>query len=237
MIKLAISGCQGKMGQRISKLAELDKELKVVALLERKGHPDIKREIGDIKITDNLEAIEGSDVLIEFTTPEATLEHLKFCQKYNKPIVIGTTGLSAQQQNEIKAASKKIPIVFSPNMSIGVNLLFNLVKEAASNLSLDYKVSIIEAHHVEKKDSPSGTAKKIAEIIKESRGEEVKDIKSIREDEIVGNHEVTFDSLFDSIKLSHSAKTRDIFAQGALRAAKWVRGKKNGLFSMQDILK
>jgi len=236
MIRLAISGCRGKMGQRISKLVGADKEFEIVVLLERKNHPDVGTDVGNIKIGDSLDNIKDADVLIDFTTPEATIENLNVCAKHKKPIVIGTTGLTAEQQDEIKAASQEIPIVLSPNMSVGVNLLFKLVKEAAKKLSKDYRVSIKEAHHIYKKDSPSGTAKKLAETIEEVRGKKVEDIEFIREGELAGDHDVIFDSEYDTIKLCHSAKTRDIFAKGALSAAKWIVDKKSGLFSMQDIM-
>jgi 4-hydroxy-tetrahydrodipicolinate reductase len=236
MIKLAISGCQGKMGQRIINLAKLDKEFKVVVLIEMANHPNIGVKIDGIDIVNSSEDIKKADVLIEFTSPVATLGHLNDCLKYKKPMVIGTTGLTAEQKNKIKAASKKIPIVFSPNMSLGVNLLFWLVKEAADKLSKDYKVGIAEAHHVHKKDAPSGTAKQLVQIIKESGGQEIRDIKSIREGEIIGDHEICFESEKDIIKLSHSAKTRDIFAQGALVAARFIAKKDKGLFDIQNIL-
>jgi len=236
MIKLAISGCRGKMGQRIINLAQADKDFKIVALFEIAGHPDIGIKIGGCQVTDDIQKIQDADVLIEFTTPEATMEHLSACLKYKKPLVIGTTGLTSTQKKDIEAASKKIAIVLSPNMSLGVNLLFKLIKEVSDKLPKDYKVGIRETHHVHKKDSPSGTAKKIAEIIEKARKEQVKDIKSIREGEAVGDHEVVFESQFDTIKLGHFAKTRDIFAKGALNAAKWIINKKKGLFSTQDIL-
>ncbi len=150
-------------------------------------------------------------------------------------MVIGTTGLTDAQTKEIEVAANKLPIVFSTNMSIGVNLLFKLVKETAAKLSKDYSVRIIEAHHIHKKDAPSGTAKHLAAIVGNT-GFKVADIKSIREGEIIGDHEVVFDSGVDTIRLSHSAKTRDIFAKGALAAAKWLVKKKPGLYSMQDVL-
>jgi len=235
MIKLAVSGCRGKMGQRIVSFAQVDKDFKITTLLERKGHDDIGMKIGSIVVTDDLEQIKNADVLIEFTSPEATMEHLAACLKYKKSIVIGTTGLTQEQKKDIEAASEKIAIVLSPNMSLGVNLLFKLIEEAADRLSKDYRVGITEAHHAHKKDAPSGTAKKIAQIIEKARGEQVKDIKSIREGEIVGDHEVVFESELDTIKISHFAKTRDIFVKGALSAAKWVIHKNKGLFSTQDI--
>ena len=236
MIKLAISGSKGRMGQRICQLAQSDKGFKIVSLLERKGHPEIGTKVASVSVTDNLEAIKNADVLIDFTSPEASIEHLEVCQKHKKAIVIGTTGLNEQQRKEVEKASKKIPVVFSPNMSLCVNLLFKLVKEVASKLSDDYIVMITEAHHIHKKDAPSGTAKQLAQIIQENGKQELKDIKSIRENEIPGDHEVCFESNQDIIKLSHSAKSRDIFAQGALTAAKFVVGKKNGLYDMQSIL-
>lgn len=235
MIKLAISGCCGRMGSRIAELARKDNNFVIKALIEKKGHPKIGSLWEGIPITDNPEEIRNADCLIEFTLPEVTLAHLEIAVKYEKAMVIGTTGLTEEQKGLIKYTSRKIPVVLSPNMSIGVNLLFKLVREAASTLK-GYNVNIIEAHHIHKKDAPSGTAKRIAEIIKEVSLNEVSDIKSIREDEIVGDHEVIFDSSLDTIKLSHSAKTRDIFVEGALCAAKWIIKKKNGLFDMQDII-
>ena len=164
------------------------------------------------------------------------MEHLDAAVRQKKAIIIGTTGFSEDQLNRIKEAANRIPVVLSPNMSIGVNLLFRLVKEAAGKLSKDYKVTMVEAHHIYKKDAPSGTAKKLAQIVKEASRREVEDIRSIREGEIVGDHKVTFESPYDIIELSHSAKTRDIFAKGAIAAAKFIAGKKAKLYDMQDVL-
>jgi 4-hydroxy-tetrahydrodipicolinate reductase len=236
MIKLAISGCLGKMGSRIRELAFADKDFAIVTLLEKQGQVGLGADICDIKIESDPKEIRKADILIEFTSPEATMEHLEVCLKYKKAMVIGTTGLSEEQKTKIKVVAKSIPIVFSPNMSLAVNLLFKLVKEAAKKLPREYGIKITEAHHIHKKDAPSGTAKQLAQIIKDARGEEVKDIKSIREGEIIGDHDVIFESEFDAIQLRHSAKTRDIFARGALTAAKWLFGKSAGLYSMQDVL-
>lgn len=235
MIKLAISGCAGKMGSRILDLAFADQEFEVVAALEVKGHQATGSKIGNIKITDDVEVIKLADCLIEFTSTESTLEHLNACVKYRKAIVIGTTSFNDQQKTIIADLAKSIAIVFSPNMSIGVNLLFKLAREAARKIP-DYSVKIIEAHHVHKKDAPSGTAKQLAQIIKDATSKGVSDIQSIREGEIIGDHEVIFESPWDTIKLSHSAKTRDIFAKGALTAAKFLAERKTGFFSMQDVL-
>lgn len=236
MVKIAVSGCAGKMGSRILSLASQDKDLEVVVGLEQKSHLAIGSTIGEVEVTDDPENIKTADVLIEFTTPQATVEHLDFALRHKKAMVIGTTGLTEEQASRIKDASKNIPIVFSPNMSIGVNLLFRLVKEAAAKSSKDYEVNIVETHHVHKKDAPSGTAKKLAQIIKDASGRDVTDIKSIREGEIIGDHKVTFKGPLDTIELAHSAKTRDIFAKGALEAAKFIVNRPPKLYDMQDVL-
>ncbi len=236
-IKLGVSGALGKMGSRILALASQDRDFRIILALEKLRHPLIGEMVAGAEVVSSLERIKEPDCLVDFSLPEATLEHLSYCLKFKKPFVIGTTGFSEEQKKEIVSVAKKIPIVFSPNMSIGVNLLFNLVREAASSLPQDYKANIIEAHHTHKKDAPSGTAKFLADIIRQVRGQEDIDIKSIREGEIVGDHDIVFDSPWDTIKLSHRAKTRDIFAKGALEAAKFVVRKKSGLYSMADVLK
>lgn len=237
MIKIAVSGAAGKMGSRIITLIGQDKDLRLVVALEKKGHERIGDLIGEVKISDDPELIKDADCLVEFTTPQATIEHLDFVVRNKKPMVIGTTGLSDEQKRRIKDISREIPVVLAPNMSIGVNLLFKLVGEAAAKLAPDYTVDITEAHHIHKKDAPSGTAKRLAEIIKEVSGKDVLDIRSIREDEIVGDHKVVFEGAFDKLELSHSAKTRDIFARGAIEAAKFVVGESPGLYDMQDVIK
>lgn len=237
MVKIAVSGALGKMGRRIINLIGQDADLTLVAALEQKGHSNIGTSAGGVKVSDNPADIKEADCLIEFSTPQATLEHLDFALRHKKPMIIGTTGLNDQQKNKIKNSSRHVSIVFSPNMSVGVNIFFNLVKEAAEKLGTSYTVDIVEAHHVHKKDAPSGTAKRLAEVIKSGSGTEVRNIKSIREDEIVGDHRLIFESEFDRIELLHSAKTRDIFARGALEAAKWIIDKPAGLYTMQDVLK
>jgi len=236
MIKLAVSGCQGRMGLRIVHLSQEDKDFEIVSLLEQANHPAVSGQVNKIKITPDPNSIKGADVLIEFTSPEATLQHIEACVKYRVKMVIGTTGLSDAQIDLIKKASNKIPIVFSSNMSVGVNILFKLAKEVALKTSGAYTARIIEAHHQHKKDKPSGTAKSIAKIIENSSARKISDIQSIREGEIIGDHQVIFESSVDTLTVSHHAKTRDIFAKGALVAAKFVATKKKGLFDMQDVL-
>jgi len=223
------------MGARIMHLAQEDQDFEISALLEHRGHPGVGGQADNIEIKSEPEAIKGSNVLIEFTTPEATLEHLAACVKYRTKMVIGTTGILPEQVRVIEAASKKIPIVFSSNMSVGVNILFKLLRDAAK-ATANYDVRIVEAHHVHKKDAPSGTAKTLAKIVEETSSNKVSDIKAIREGEIIGDHDVIFESEVDILTLRHHAKTRDIFAKGALIAAKFVATQKKGLFNMQDVL-
>lgn len=235
MIQIAIYGCCGRMGQRIMELADADPEVCVIAALEKRKHPQLGAKIGSIVISDDLHLIKDADVVIDFSWSSATMELLDVAVEYKKALVIGTTGMQTEQVERIKTAASEISIVFAPNMSIGVNILFRIVKEAAKKLT-SYNIKIKEAHHIHKKDAPSGTAKKIAQIIKDQTAKEVKDIASIRKDEIIGDHEITFESDVDTIILSHSAKTRDIFAKGALEAAKWVVKQSAGMFSMQDVI-
>ena len=236
MIKLAISGCQGRMGQRISALAIKNKAFKISALLEDKSCPDVPSHSHHIPIDFEDAAIRGSDVLIEFTTPEASILHLKACRKYGVNMVIGTTGFTRSQITQIKKASSGIAIVFSSNMSVGVNLVFGLIRQAASITGKDYSIVLSETHHVHKKDIPSGTAKTMAEIAEAISKTKVKEIESIREGEVIGEHTITFESPVDLVSIHHHAKTRDIFAQGSLVAAKFLSKKKKGLFNMQDVL-
>lgn len=236
MIKVGVSGASGRMGKRIIALASDSKDLKVVFGLEDKNHPEVGKTIGKVKISADFGSIEACDCLIDFSAPSATLEYLGYAVKFEKRMVIGTTGLDKAAQDKIREAAKSIPIVFSPNMSVGVNLLFRLLKIAAGTLK-NYQVGIQEAHHTHKKDVPSGTAKRIAEIINEQGFNiKIEDIKADRYDEIIGNHKVVFESGVDKLQLSHSAKTRDIFARGALLAAGWIAGRKSGLYSMEDVL-
>lgn len=247
MIKLIVGGSCGKMGRKILALSSSDKEFELKGAIENKGHPAIGRKLSEVlmnptlkmEVKDSAEVIQEGDVLIEFTSPLATLEHLKLARKYKKAMVIGTTGLDEKQLEMIKEASTDIPIVFSPNMSIGVNLVFKLVKEVAQKLGKDYKVDITEAHHVHKKDAPSGTAKRLAKLVKQTRAQENEHIKieSIREGEIVGEHQIRFNSPKDTIIIKHSAKTRDIFAKGALEAAKFAVKQSPGLYDMQDVIR
>ncbi len=235
-IKLAVSGCKGRMGQRIIELSLADKAFKLSALLEGQSRNDVPAMIHNIPVNFNNDVLKGTDVLIEFTTPDATMINLKACVKHKVNMVIGTTGLDKKQVAAIKKASSSIAIVFSSNMSVGVNLVFSLIARAAKITGKNYAMRLIETHHIHKKDAPSGTAKTMAEIAEVNSKSKVKNIESLREGEVIGDHTITFESDVDLISIRHNAKTRDIFAEGSLVAAKFLGKKKKGLFNMQDVL-
>ncbi|MBU4418935.1 MAG: 4-hydroxy-tetrahydrodipicolinate reductase, partial [Candidatus Omnitrophica bacterium] len=176
------------------------------------------------------------DVLVDFTSPEAVDTHLDYVAKYKKALVLGTTGLSDAQKSKVEEISKIVPVVFTPNMSVGVNVLFSIIPEIAKKLGPDYSVEIVEAHHKAKKDSPSGTAKKLAEVITQITKKDIP-MHSIRLGDIVGDHTVVFCGNSERIEIKHQAHSRDLFVVGALKAAKWIFEKPAGLYSMQDVLK
>lgn len=248
MIKLCISGAGGKMGSAIINCCREDKDVEISGLLERDGSPERGKIIEGIEIISDIKkAAANCDCLIEFTNSQATLEHLS---KISIPAVVGTTGFSEEQIKKIGEFSKKIPVVLSPNMSKGVNLLFSLTGTASRKLP-GYEVEIIEAHHNRKKDAPSGTAKKIAEIINEDknlefvygregnvgpRKKEEIGIHAVRAGDIVGEHTVIFAGPGECFELVHKAYSRNCFAQGAIAAAKWLVGKSPALYTMSDVL-
>ena len=235
MIKLGIAGACGKMGRRIFELAGLDKDIEIALALEKKGTPLIGQQMGKLKISSNLDGLFLVDVLVDFTDASACDEHLDYVAKYRKPLVLGTTGLSDAQKTKVEEVAKVIPVVFSPNMYIGMNVLFALLPEITKRLGPDYSVEIVEAHHKAKKDAPSGTAKKIAEVIAQVSRKDIP-LHSIRLGDIFGDHLVVFCGNSERIEIKHQAHSRDLFAVGALKAAKWVVGKPAGLYSMQDVL-
>lgn len=265
MIKVMVSGVCGKMGNIIAKLVCKQEDMELVGAIEQSGHEvigcDVGKKIGDrkigVSIEDSLEkVIESGDVLIEFTNPKTTIEHLEIAASNNKAMVIGTTGLDDAQVAKIEELSIAIPIVFAPNMSVGVNLLFKLVGDVAKILGDEYEVEIIEAHHHHKKDAPSGTALKLGKIIAESLnrdfdqvavygrqgqlGERKKDeigIFAIRAGDVVGEHTIIFGSEGERMELTHRAHSRLTFAQGTIKAARFVTNASPGLYDMQDVLK
>ncbi|MDD5116691.1 MAG: 4-hydroxy-tetrahydrodipicolinate reductase [Candidatus Omnitrophica bacterium] len=236
MIKLGITGACGKMGRRIFELAAADKDFEVALALEKKGTPLIGKELGRLRISSNMDGLFLIDVLVDFTLPEAVEEHLDYVAKYKKALVLGTTGLSQAQKDKVEEISRVVPVVFSPNMSVGVNVLFSTLPEIAKRLGPDYSVEIVEAHHKAKKDAPSGTAKKMAEVISQVVKRDIP-MHSIRLGDIFGDHTVVFCGNSERIEIKHQAHSRDLFVVGALKAAKWVIHKPAGLYSMQDVLK
>ncbi|MFH1664926.1 MAG: 4-hydroxy-tetrahydrodipicolinate reductase, partial [Candidatus Omnitrophota bacterium] len=244
MVRIGISGVCGRMGRRIAALACENPAVRIAAAFEREDAPEIGRDLGEIiggdaagvKIGADLEkGAKDVDCLIEFTLPGPTLGHLAVCRKRGVPIVIGTTGFSAEEEKTIAETAKEIPVVFSPNMAVGVNLLFDLVRQAARVLGADFDIRIDETHHVHKKDSPSGTAKMIAKVIAASAGKDVP-IEARREGEVIGNHGIVFDGKYETLEIRHDAKSRDVFAAGAVKAAIFLADKGPGLYSMADVL-
>ena len=236
MIKLGIAGVCGKMGRRIFELACNDKDFEITLALEKKGTPLIGKELGKLKISSGQDGLFLVDVFVDFTTPEATQGNLDYVARYKKALVLGTTGLNDTQLKKLEEVSRIVPVVFSPNMSVGVNVLFAMLPEIAKRLGPDYSIEIAEAHHKTKKDAPSGTAKKFAQVLTDTTGKEIP-IHAIRLGDIVGDHTVIFCGNSERIEIKHQAHSRDLFALGALKAAKWVMGKPQGLYSMQDVLK
>ncbi|HNX80663.1 MAG TPA: 4-hydroxy-tetrahydrodipicolinate reductase [Candidatus Omnitrophota bacterium] len=236
MIKLGIAGVCGRMGRRIFELASADKDFDITFGLEKKGTPLIGKDLGrNLKVSSNSEGLFLVDVFIDFTLPDATEEHLSYVAKHRKAYILGTTGLTEAQVKKVHEVAEVVPVMFTPNYSIGVNVLFSVLPEIVKKLGPDYSIEIVEAHHKAKKDAPSGTAKKMAEIIVDTVGRPVP-THAIRLGDIVGDHTIIMCGNSERIEIKHQAHTRDLFALGALRAAKWIVGKPAGLYSMQDVL-
>jgi len=252
-INLAISGCLGRMGQQLIKSSKNNKSFKLTALTENKA---ISKKISGIKLEVNTEqAFKKTDVIIDFTVPNCTLDILKIASKLKKRVVIGTTGFNQKEEALIKKFSKKIPILKAGNMSLGVNLLMYLTEIASKSLNEEYLSKVFEVHHKHKKDYPSGTALMLGKGIADGKNKNLYNLmgkkflnkksfpygkkinfNSIRKAEIIGEHEVTFSSGKEIIKLNHEAFDRALYSDGALTAAKWLINKKPGLYSMRDLL-
>ena len=252
-INLAITGCMGRMGKQLIKSSMKNKNFKLVALTENKL---INKKINGIKIELNSEKVlKGTDVIIDFTVPNCTLEILKIASKLKKKVVIGTTGFNSSQEKIIKKYSKKIAILKAGNMSLGVNLLMYLTEIASKSLNEQYLSKIFEVHHKHKKDYPSGTALMLGKGIADGKNKNLYNLmgkkflnkksfpygkkinfNSIRKGEIIGEHEVKFSSGKEIITLNHEAFDRALYSDGALTASKWLVKKKTGLYSMRDLL-
>tara|TARA_Y100000992_G_scaffold18979_1_gene11016 strand:- start:12 stop:788 length:777 start_codon:yes stop_codon:yes gene_type:complete len=252
-IKLSITGCLGRMGQQLIKSSKKNKNFHIISLTEIGIQ---NKNVNGIKIQKNSEkAFKDVDVIIDFTNPECTLEMLKIVTKLKKKVVIGTTGFNRNQENLIKKYSKKIPILKAGNMSLGINLLMYLTEIASNSLGNTFLSKVFEIHHKHKKDYPSGTALMLGKGIAFGKkknfysllgkkflnkktfpyGKKI-NFNSLRKGEIIGEHEVKFSSGKEIITLNHEAFDRALYSEGALTAAKWLKNKKNGLYSMRDLM-
>jgi len=222
-MKIAINGACGRMGQAVAKAAA-DAGVEVAEKIDVVEAAGVSRNM-----------TKKVDAMVDFSTPEAALERLAECVKTETPAVLCTTGFTDAQKAQITKASKKIPVVFSSNMSVGVNLLFKRVPEIAKTLGETYDIDIVETHHRFKKDAPSGTAKTLAERIEAATGRKP-NVHAVRSGDVVGEHRIIFGTLGDSIEIIHRASTRDIFAKGSIEAAKWASKAKPGLYTMLDVI-
>jgi 4-hydroxy-tetrahydrodipicolinate reductase len=259
--KLTVVGAAGRMGKRVLALALEDGSFDIVGAVESPDHADIGSDAGivagtktiSVKLDTNYPA--GTDVVIDFSQPQAANRSIDYCIENGAALVLGTTSLTDQQREKIKTASGKIPIVYATNMSVGMNLLFTHVGKFAETLGEDYDIEIVEQHHRFKKDAPSGSALTLAENICEATNRKFPEsldlarsgkntlreknkigVHAVRAGDITGKHQVIFSTLGETVKLNHTAHTRDTFARGALRAALWLTGKKPALYSMTDVL-
>jgi 4-hydroxy-tetrahydrodipicolinate reductase len=261
-IKLIVVGAGGRMGRRILSLAAESGQFDIVAAVEGEGHPHIGQNLGlvtpsgpvDVVLTDALKAV-AADVAIDFSLPEALGGTIDYCLENGVALVSGTTGLSDEQREKLRAASAQIPILYGTNMSVGMNVLFSLACKVASTLGAEYDIEIVEQHHRFKKDAPSGSALTLAENICRASGRDLDEsithgrsgkdalrrkgtvgMHAVRAGDITGVHSVIFGTLGETITLNHTANSRDTFARGALRAAEWLVGKSPALYSMADVL-
>jgi 4-hydroxy-tetrahydrodipicolinate reductase len=254
-MKVAIAGAGGRMGQALIEAVLADRELQLAAALDAAGSPAVGRPAGPLSIASDLGALARADVLIDFTRPEGTMAHLEACVKAGKALVIGTTGFDGSHRQRIAQAAQRIPVVLSPNFAIGVNVVFRLAQTAAKALGDAYDVEIVEAHHRHKVDAPSGTALKLGELVAEALGRRLGEVAThgragdtgerpakaigfhaIRGGDIVGEHTVIFAGAGERVEVSVRSQSRMTYAAGALRAAKWLRGRAPGLYDMFDVL-
>lgn len=264
MIAIAITGIAGRMGRQLLEASQQAQNLRCTVASEYPQHALIGADAGEVAglghlqlpiVADLAPMLEKFEVLIDFTRPAATLQHLALCQAFGKALVIGTTGFSAEEKAQIAQAATSIPIVFAPNMSVGVNLSFKLLEMAAKVLGDAVDIEITEAHHRHKIDAPSGTALAMGQVIAKTLGRDLQEcaiygrqgvtgereratigFSTIRAGDIVGEHTVLFADVGERLEITHRASNRVTFAKGAMRAAAWVAGRSAGLYDMQDVL-
>jgi 4-hydroxy-tetrahydrodipicolinate reductase len=261
-MKLAIAGSGGRMGRMLIEAALSYPDLSIVCALERADAPQIGQDCAQflgrtsaVLITSDLSSIAQADVLIDFTRPEGTLRHVQACVQYRVRAVIGTTGLDQTGRRQIEQAARSVPVVFSPNMSVGVNVVFRLAEVAARMLSGEFDVEIIETHHRHKVDAPSGTALRLGELVASAQGRSLQQVavharhgvtgprpegsigfSVIRGGDMVGDHTVMFAGAGERIEITHRASSRLTYALGALRAARFLAEREPGLYDMRDVL-
>lgn len=262
-LRIAIVGASGRMGRMLIEAVTNAADCTLSAAMDRAGSPSIGQDAAaflgvqsGVLISDDVRAgLAQSDVLIDFTRPEATLEHLALCQELGVKLVIGTTGFSDDEKARIRDASKQVGIVMAPNMSVGVNVVLKLLQQAARSFSHGYDIEIVETHHRHKVDAPSGTALKMGEVIADELGRDLKScavygregvtgerdpstigFATVRGGDVVGDHTVLFAGIGERIEITHKSSSRMSYASGSLRAARFIAPRKSGLFDMQDVL-
>ena len=264
MIKTIIAGAGGRMGGRIVQLINETQDMTVVGAFEKPGHPSVGKDLGEWLglgnkglpiVSDLKQVIDQGEVIIDFTFHSASLENLRTAAARKKPMVIGSTGFTSGEMEEIKTLCQSVPCLLAPNMSVGVNVLFKVVGDVAKALGEGFDIEILEVHHNLKKDAPSGTAMKLAQVLAQARSQDLDKvavyerkgiigerkpeeigIQTFRAGDIIGEHTVLFGGLGERIEIIHRAHSRDTFVRGALRAARWIIGQKNGLYDMHDVL-
>jgi 4-hydroxy-tetrahydrodipicolinate reductase len=260
-VRATVIGAAGKMGSRIVHVIHEIRSLQLYRAVDRKDHPSVGKDIGEVVGIGHLGILletdlkRGGDVIIDFSNPQNAVETLRFAQENGMAIVIGATGFTPEQTERVKELSMRTRCVFSPNMSVGMNVMFRVVQEIARVLGPEYDVEILEAHHRMKRDAPSGTAVRLGELIARSLGRELSQVgvygrkgivgertgeeigmQVIRAGDIVGDHTVMFGGIGERLEIIHRAHSRDNFARGAVRAARWVVDQPDGLYDMQDVL-
>lgn len=264
MIRVAVVGAAGRMGRNLVRAIQDSDGMELGAATEHAENPLLAADAGDIAgvgklgveiVADLGQVLDDFDLLIDFTRPAATMEHLEVCRSGGKGMVIGTTGLSDEEKGRLEEAAKDIGIVFAPNMSVGVNLCLKLLDMAARVMGDDVDIEIIEAHHRFKEDAPSGTALRMGEVVADALGRDLKEcavygregvtgerdrktigFETIRAGDIVGEHTVMFVDMGERVEITHKASSRMNFANGAVRAAAWIMQQGRGLYDMQDVL-
>lgn len=264
MVRVAVAGIAGRMGSRIAQLGSEHEKIAVTGGFEHPQHPKIGRDLSEIfggapcgrTIAGKMEEVlDEADVIIDFTSAATSLAHMQLAAAAGKPMVIGSTGFSAEQMLQARQLAARFPCVLAPNMSVGVNVLFKVVADVARLLGDDFDVEIVEAHHRFKKDAPSGTAVKLAEVVAEALGRSLAEVgvyarhgligernskeigvQTLRGGDIVGEHTVLFAGMGERLELTHRAHSRDNFARGAIVAACWIVRQRPGLYDMQNVL-